>query len=148
MFNQGSPSGGVYYLNDEPETFFAPMMNEIGTYTLRYEYVNSNGCSSSAEITFELLDQTTSLNDAASKSFVITPNPIRQGEKALLTYDSSVYSEGDIRVEVFNSLGKLIQVFIPNSNPIEIENLPSGGLYFIQISTVEKQVYKGKLLVL
>ncbi len=56
----GSPSGGVYYIDGVVATFFAPMFNAAGTYTLTYEYVSSYGCSGVAETTISLYEAPTS----------------------------------------------------------------------------------------
>lgn len=57
VLNQGSPTGGTYYINDKAATLFNPKGNEVGTYTLRYEYTNSNGCTSSVETDFVLKER-------------------------------------------------------------------------------------------
>ena len=50
----GVPEGGTYYINDKEAALFNPARNEVGTYSLRYSYTNSNGCTSEALTSFVL----------------------------------------------------------------------------------------------
>ena len=44
----GFPTGGAYFVNNNPETEFDPLKFGPGEHSIRYEYVNANGCKSSA----------------------------------------------------------------------------------------------------
>lgn len=57
VLNQGSPTGGTYYINGKAATLFNPKGNNVGSYTLRYEYTNNNGCTSTAETDFVLKER-------------------------------------------------------------------------------------------
>ena len=52
----GMPEGGKYYINDKEEQLFNPKRYEPGSYSLRYSYTNSNGCTSEAVTSFVLRD--------------------------------------------------------------------------------------------
>ena len=56
ILSGGMPEGGTYYINGEEARLFNPKRNEAGTYSLRYSYTNSNGCTSEAVTTFVLRD--------------------------------------------------------------------------------------------
>ena len=57
LIDLASPKGGVFYINDVETDIFNPKENAIGTYTVRYEVSNSNGCRSEAQTTFELQER-------------------------------------------------------------------------------------------
>lgn len=54
LTGKATPAGGTFYINDAEAKLFNPKTNETGTYTVRYEVTNSNGCTAKAETTFEL----------------------------------------------------------------------------------------------
>lgn len=49
--NGGSPSGGDYFVNDSLRTQFDPPEWGAGTYSVRYEFTNANGCKNTATST-------------------------------------------------------------------------------------------------
>ena len=57
LTNLATPTGGTFYINDVEAKLFNPKTNETGTYTVRYEVTNNNGCKSEAETTFELKER-------------------------------------------------------------------------------------------
>ena len=57
LTNLATPTGGTFYINDTEAKLFNPKTNETGTYTVRYEVTNNNGCKSEAETTFELKER-------------------------------------------------------------------------------------------
>ena len=57
LTNLATPTGGTFYINDAEAKLFNPKTNETGTYTVRYEVTNNNGCKSEAETTFELKER-------------------------------------------------------------------------------------------
>ncbi|MBQ9602981.1 MAG: hypothetical protein IJR42_04135 [Paludibacteraceae bacterium] len=54
LTGKATPAGGKFYINDAEVKLFNPKANEVGTYTIRYVVTNSNGCTSEAEMSFEL----------------------------------------------------------------------------------------------
>ena len=58
LSSYGTPAGGTFYINDAQATLFNPKKNPVGTYTVRYVASNNNGCTSEAEMTFELKERT------------------------------------------------------------------------------------------
>ena len=54
LSSYGTPAGGTFYINGAKATLFNPKNNPVGTYTVRYVASNNNGCTSEAEMTFEL----------------------------------------------------------------------------------------------
>ena len=57
LSNMAMPAGGTFYINDEEAQVFDPAANTPGTYTVRYEVSNGNGCESEAETTFKLKER-------------------------------------------------------------------------------------------
>ena len=57
LTDKATPTGGTFYIDDTEVQLFNPKANEVGTYTIRYVVTNSNGCTSEAEMSFELKER-------------------------------------------------------------------------------------------
>lgn len=57
LTGKATPAGGTFYINDAVAKLFNPKTNPVGTYTVRYEVTNNNGCKAEAETTFELKER-------------------------------------------------------------------------------------------
>ena len=79
-----TPSGGTFYLNDATVRLFNPKTNAVGSYTIRYEVTNSNGCTAEAETTFVLKER-----DNATLT-------VTAGEGGSVNEVSGTYTEGTI----------------------------------------------------
>ena len=79
-----TPSGGTFYLNDATVRLFNPQTNAVGSYTIRYEVTNSNGCTAEAETTFVLKER-----DNATLT-------VTAGEGGSVNEVSGTYTEGTI----------------------------------------------------
>lgn len=70
----GSPAGGVYAFNGVPAVSFNPIVG-LGSYTITYTVVDSNGCSATA--TQELVvDACAGIDEAAQAVIRTFPNPV------------------------------------------------------------------------
>ncbi len=57
LTDKATPTGGTFYIDDTEVQLFNPKANEVGIYIIRYVVTNSNGCTSEAEMSFELKER-------------------------------------------------------------------------------------------
>ncbi|MEP7265414.1 MAG: S8 family serine peptidase, partial [Bacteroidota bacterium] len=77
--------------------------------------------------------------DVQNKNFLVYPNPSSQNFTVVVPSDSR-------QIEIFNSLGKLIQEKNTEGQTTQHFQLSDDGIYFIQITT-DKEILNSKLIV-
>lgn len=89
LVNMATPKGGVFYVNDVETDFFNPQEKPIGTYTVRYEVTNSNGCESEALTTFELKEHSGHTSINTTEATLIPVKILRDGQVLILRGDKT-----------------------------------------------------------
>ena len=99
----GTPAGGTYSGIAVSGGAFNPATAGAGTYTLSYNYTNSNGCGASANtvITVELC---TGIEEINGGELIIYPNPAKE----TLTIKLATGLVGNTMVELYDAIGKLV----------------------------------------
>lgn len=73
----------------------------------------------------------------------IVPNPVNSGKTVY------IYGEfGDVKsVKILNSIGQVVDSFVPSGYPIEVRGIETSGLYYIHLNTTEGKIVTEKLIV-
>jgi len=73
----------------------------------------------------------------------LIPNPVNAGQT------SFIYGNfDDVKsVEVLNSFGQVIDTFVPETYPIEVQGINAAGIYYVRITTTDDQIAVEKLIV-
>jgi PKD repeat protein len=130
--NQGTPEGGVYSGPGVDNGWFDPAVAGVGTHTLTYDYTDENGCENVAT-TEVYVDACTGIETPGAKQNIrVFPNPVT-GKSSIEVF---VTDGQNAKVEIFNSLGMMIQTF-DLSNASGLQNIQvsgnkfENGVYFI-----------------
>jgi hypothetical protein len=129
VFNQGSPIGGTYTINNQDITSFDPSTSSLGSINVVYTFTQ-NGCINSASTMFDVLDCSSGtgvgLNEIES-NISLYPNPTN-GKIELTGIDINELKV----IEFYDYQGKLLETF--NSNKIDISSF-SNGIYYLKVLT-------------
>ena len=117
-------------------------LTKPGEYT--ETFITSLGCDSIVHLTLEV---GTSLDVVCSLPLVIAPNPVSGSQMAYVERQFTIEEQSGLRVEVVNSVGKVIYSDVPTIYPIAIGNIDVSGIYYVRITTGTGQVYVGRLMV-
>lgn len=93
------------------------------------------------------LTVTSGLNDLYSRSFTVSPNPVKRNESILVNFQFTEAERRGLKMEVINSLGQVIRNYNPSGHPIRIQGLNTAGFYLIRITTGEGTFYHGEVIV-
>lgn len=146
----GSPTGGTYYIDGEVATYFAPMFNEDGDYTLEYVYTSSTGCTGVAETTIMLRDRDSGVTASSITEITsIYPNPVKVGESVIINGNFGTNVASDLIVTIYNASGVVVREFVPTSLPIVVTGITSVGANVVRVrcSDGSGEVLTGKFLV-
>ena len=109
---------------------FVPSITSVGSYTLRYTYVNALGCTSSATVVARVEDCPERIRRLAQDGAVIVfPNP--NNGRFNFRVNSTLYNYLGMRV--FNNAGQLLQTQIfsglvyGRTVPVDLSHLPAGA---------------------
>ncbi|MCQ2343773.1 MAG: choice-of-anchor J domain-containing protein [Paludibacteraceae bacterium] len=99
------------------------------------------GCDSI--VTLHLILHGDGVDNVADVNMSIVPNPINAGATAF------VYGEfGEVeKVEILNNFGQLVDSFVPDTYPIEVNGITASGLYYVRVTTKSGSVHLQKLMV-
>ena len=88
-------------------------------------------------------DDESGIESIISVRIDIVPNPVNAGKTFY------IYGEfGDVKsVEILNSIGQVIDSFVPSGYPIEVRGIGTSGLYYIHLNTTEGKIVTKKLIV-
>ncbi len=122
----GLPEGGVFSGTGVVGGLFIPISG-VGTFTITYTYVDSNGCedSQSKETTLTIC---TSIDEIEFSDFKMYPNPC----------SGVVNIESKQDIEILNVLGQVIY----NHKPGNIRVNLNQGVYFVKSGAIKKLVVK------
>ena len=115
------------------------------TYTESGDYTETlmsvEGCDS--VVTLHLTLHGDDVEEVSDINMSIVPNPVNAGATAF------VYGEFDEveKVEILNNFGQLVESFVPETYPIEVNGISASGLYYVRVTTKSGGVYLQKLIV-
>lgn len=133
VLSGGNPAGGTYSGTGVNTGMFDPGTAGQGVHMITYSYVDSNGCSGTANDSVQVIDcSVSSANPLAVMNFKAFPNPA--SEEVMLTWDHKAGRE--FTIVLSNELGQVLKKWEDQSNGkllIPREQI-SSGIYFIQVS--------------
>jgi len=73
----------------------------------------------------------------------LIPNPVNAGETSFI-YGNFTNVKS---VEILNSFGQVIDAFVPQTYPIEVQGVNASGIYYVRVVTEDEKVAVEKLIV-
>ncbi len=98
----GTPTGGTYSGTGVSGNTFNPNIAGSGNHIANYNFINSNGCSGSANVTFTV-SVCTGITEIDSKHINVYPNPA----KDLINIEIGEYDINS-NIEIYDAIGKLV----------------------------------------
>jgi len=125
-----SPSGGTFTGSTGVSgTDFNPSTAGAGTYTLNYNYTDTNGCSGSASAMLVVVD-CTGIDENALDGVTVFPNPTVGS--FFINLPMGIVEQSVVRV--MDASGKLVGEWNVNQNNFEVDlSSYSNGMYFVQV---------------
>ena len=131
----GSPLGGNYIGVGVVGSTFNPAVSGAGTFTVTYNYTNTNGCSNSASrvITINLCS---GIDELENSELSIYPNPAND----LIYVSLSDKLTNNATIELYDAIGKLVisEKVTAKTTALYINNLAK-GIYTIRITSNQSQ---------
>jgi hypothetical protein len=122
---------------------------EVGTYRNTFK-VSEGDCESVIVHTLTVGTPTESgwtSPEANKRDAIFAPNPINVGETVKVHIDLTEAERKNLTVQVFNEGGALLQRFVSENEPIEIDGFDTSGIYIVRITDGLGHVYTGKIIV-
>ena len=101
----GLPSGGLYSGPGVSNGTFNPALAGSGVHPITYSYTNSNGCSSSATVTYEVA-VCTGVEAAAKPVLEVRPNPMESN--TLISLKNYVGSDSQFNLLLMDATGRKV----------------------------------------
>lgn len=133
----------VFIKSGEIYDFCGNSLNQAGD----YECVMSSqvtGCDSVVNLKLVVSTGVEYLN---INPLIIIPNPVLQGEVLILLNPWTDEDVLEIKVEVFDAMGKIVYSDTPKSKPISIPGVIVSGVYTVRVTLLSGQVYVSRLVV-
>lgn len=81
-------------------------------------------------------------------TLTFAPNPVASGSTVTISLDLSTDRRHGAILEVFNSVGALVETLIPPAiEPITLDCHYTSGIYIVRLTTTDGRVYQGKIIV-
>lgn len=90
----------------------------------------------------------TALNNTDYTPLIITPNPTNTTQQTIINKEWSIDEMTNLKVEIINTLGQIIETYTPKTYPISIPQQNTPGTYYIKITTGIGTTHIGKLIVI
>ena len=90
----------------------------------------------------------TSINKIGAADYKVFPNPVSCNSTVNVDYASEGGNQREMKLEVVNMKGDLVNSYSPTSFPFEMGGLQSTGIYFVNLLSGNKILGKEKLVVL
>jgi hypothetical protein len=136
----GTPAGGTFIGVGVTGNTFNPANGQVGVNTITYSYTDGNGCTNTAEQTFNLNFCVGIDEPIFSESVKVYPNPF--SNEVFISFDAAY--EYSITINMRDMLGRTISTqqvqILAGSNEIRLdadENL-AGGVYFIELQSLKE----------
>ena len=110
-----------------------------GDYDEKFQSVE--GCDSI--VTLHLILHGDGVENVAAINMSIVPNPVNAGQTSFIYGDFDNVKS----VEVLNSFGQVIDTFVPDTYPIEVQGINASGIYYVRVVTEDEKVAVQKLIV-
>lgn len=124
----GAPAGGTFSGPGVSGNTFDPFTLN-GLQTIVYSYTDANGCSATATDSI-FVDPCTGIAENLVPVASVYPNP----NLGLFTLDLGYVPSGNVKVEITNSIGQLVDSFMMHTNIMQVNlGLEEGGVYFVKI---------------
>jgi ribosomal protein L23 len=134
----GSPPGGTYTGSGTNGNIFNPASSGSGTFTVIYQFTDSNTCSDTSAISIVVSEcLTTRSYDLLSEGLVLQPNPT--SGKVTITSTYNPFYEVKVR-DINNRLIVDRKTEENYRTEINLENYKA-GIYFIEIQLEKKTLY-------
>ena len=110
------------------------------------------GCDSIVKISIEITPcvecDSSGIDYAVLKNFVIAPNPISVGSRVQITADFTIEERNGLKVDVISAIGGTIKTFYPAATtyPIEVSGFDATGMYVIRVITGDGKIFFGKII--
>ena len=127
----GSPAGGTWSGTGVTGNSFSPSSANIGTFVLTYSYTDPNNCSSSANISVQVLG-CAGLEDHALDHIEVYPNPSSDYVTINLQEQQSYV---EIALNELNGKNIITRTYHDKKQLVLDLNEVSGGVYFLLIKT-------------
>jgi len=102
----------------------------------------------SDEITALQNDNSTSINKIDAGDYKVFPNPVSCNSAVNVDYTSERGNEKEMKLEVANMKGDLVNSYLTDSFPFVMEGISTAGIYFVSLFSDKKIIAKQKLVVL
>lgn len=133
--------------DDLPYTFYGktyPVGTAQGTYTETTENVGSCNKTVIAELT---IGEGSGVDNRNVGQLLIAPSLIQKGESVRIIMSPDDISHGNMRVEVYDMMGRVIYNQDTADRKIEINNFPTSGVYVIKVTTADSKIKLGRVVV-
>ncbi|MBN2167120.1 MAG: BNR-4 repeat-containing protein [Marinilabiliaceae bacterium] len=100
------------------------------------------------EITALQSDGTSAIKNVEKSFCSIYPNPTFRNDKILINCECMAGEMNDLRVEVTNLSGEIIQFDYPKSLPFELNGIEDSGVYIVHLTAGKRSLIKQKLVVI
>ncbi len=122
--------------------FGGNMLGQPGKYD--HTFTSSEGCDSIVHLT---LTVETGIESLFGKSLFLAPNPVEANGVTYINGDFARVDCNGLKVEILNSVGQVVDSYVPASFPIEVKVPSVSGIYYIRIVTVTGENYVEKIIV-
>ena len=109
-----------------------------------YTTTNANGCDSICKLNLTVggVDPI-GVEDVQLLNISLIPNPVNAGQTSFV-YGNFTNVKS---VEILNSFGQVIDAFVPQTYPIEVQGVNASGIYYVRVVTEDDKVAVEKLIV-
>jgi len=89
----------------------------------------------------------TGIHSLTQSGYSLYPNPVMQNAATQIDYDFAANELKNIKVDVVNSLGQVVQQVQPTISPVKIGGLVQSGIYLVRVMSGKVLLSISKLLV-
>ncbi len=132
----------VYIAEGEFYEFGEKSLTKAGKY--REVFTSAAGCDSIVNLTLEV---GTGIDDIYVLSLVIAPNPILGGSTTYINREWTAEEQRGLMLEVVDATGKVVLRHTPTTYPIEVEGLPTTGVYLVRVIDGTGAIHLGRIVV-
>lgn len=134
-------------VNELPYTFHGttyPTGKAIGT----YEVTTVDGFGGCKVIKAILtIQEETGLNNPFVYNLSVVPTIIQRGGSVQIMLDTEELTQGQLQIDVYNTIGVNVYSHKEVKKPIEINAFPSTGIYLIKLTTTTNKIMYGRVIV-
>ena len=128
------PSGGTWSGNGWNGAGFSPGLAGVGTHTVTYQLLDSNGCTGSQSLILSVQDCNTGLDPNSSLGLSLFPNPT--ANQLTLSWDAHL---APATIQIFDMQGRKVWMqttILQNASVVQVEDWPA-GVYQVHFFTAQ-----------